>query len=198
MNRLLLGVAAALACAAAHSQTTTWTFTYTGFQSEDSQVFRPDATFKGAFSGSDLDADGTIERSELSSFVLFDGPETLNVLECPLAFPIQYSCEINRFSFTGQDGLDFSVEHSGGDLHTGHTKSIRGETATEWVWGISSGRSGEASRYHTFLWTPQTTLTIVSSVPEPAQAGMLALGLGLAALAGLRRLRPGAKVPLAG
>jgi len=195
MKRLLAGVAAALACAAAHSQSITWTFTYTGFYDNEDQVFRPDLGLSGEFTATDLDADGVIERNELSRFQLTPGFFPLNLLECPTAYPESYGCEVERFFFSDQAGLDFMGNHYRSNMDTGNTQYFRVATGISWVTGHYSGRCCSEPGSSTFFWTPETRLSIVSSVPEPRQAVLLALGLGALAGGALRRRswRPGAR-----
>jgi len=189
MKRLFLGAAALLTCAAAHSQSATWTFTYTGFYDNEGQVYRPDLTLKGEFTGADLDADGVIERTELSGFQLFHGFFPLDLLNCPTVYPDSYGCTVERFFFSEAAGLDFSGDHYRSNMHTGNTEYLRVATGISWVTGHYSGRAGSEPGSSTFFWTPQTSLSIVSSVPEPGQATLLALGLGALAFGGLRRAR---------
>jgi len=188
MKRLLIGAGLALSCAAAHSQTTTWSFTYTGFDSDKAQGFVSDAVLSGEFAGSDLDADGIIEKSELSAFSLFYKAWTLDLMGCGYEYPYYMNCSIDRFSFSEQGELDFAGFHSLMDENNGYWEFVEMDAGTTWSSSWGSARSGN-SETTTYSWTPQTSFRIVSSVPEPGQSWLLGLGLGIVAAGAVARRR---------
>jgi MYXO-CTERM domain-containing protein len=188
MKRQLLCAGLSLCCAAAYSEPSTWNFTYTGFYHVEGQLFAPEEQFTGQFSGSDLNANGILEKSELSAFVLPFTFGPADLLACVPEDPYLYWCEVERFTFSEQTGLDFKASISSTDPHDGNGHAIKVTTNETWRHAITSGRSLEVKEWN-YEWTPQTTLNIVSSVPEPGQGWMLAVGLAALAAAPVLRQR---------
>jgi hypothetical protein len=186
MKRSLLGAGLALVCAAAHCQSTTWDFTYTGFYSNERQAFVPDAVLSGSFVGSDQNANGVIEKQELTALFLSNRNIPVNLLQCGYEAPLLFECNLDSFSFSGQGGLNFAGSHNSFDENNGSTETVTVTTGDTWVRSVGSVRTG-ASRTMTWNWTPETTLNVVSSVPEPGQVWLLALGLGIVAVGGRGR-----------
>jgi hypothetical protein len=189
MKRQLFFAALSFVCAAAHGQSTTWTFTYTGFYEQEQQRFVPDAVLTGSFTGSDLNGNGVIELRELSSLVIPNLNYPLNVLACTDVYPVRFNCSTARFSYSAQAGLDFRSISSSYDENDGHGEINDITTGLSWNESTYSARFG-SSDPHSYRWTDQTKLSVVSSVPEPTEAAMLGLGLGVGLLAaGLRQRR---------
>lgn len=186
MKRTLIGAGLALVCAAAHCQSTTWDFTYTGFFSDERQAFVPDAVLRGSFVGSDQNANGIIEKQELSGLFLSNRNIAVNLLACGSYESIFFECNLDSFQYSGQGGLDFVGSHNSFDQNNGYTESATISTGDTWVSSYGSVRTGD-SQSLTWHWTSDTALNIVSSVPEPGQAWLLALGLGVLSFGECRR-----------
>ena len=198
MKRQLLCAGLSLCCAAAYSEPSTWNFTYTGFYDVEEQAFAPEKQFTGQFSGSDLNANGILEKSELTAFILPFMFGTTDLLACVPGDPHFYWCDLARFTFSEQNGLDFKARIDSSDPNDGNGHSIKVDTNGTWSHAKRAGRTLEVTAWN-YEWTPQTTLTIVSSVPEPGQGWMLAAGLAALAVAPVlrqrRRFRPAALRP---
>lgn len=186
MKRSLLGAGLALICAAAHCQPTTWDFTYTGFYSDERQAFVPDAVLSGSFVGSDQNANGIIEKQELSALFLPNRNVPVNLLQCGHDAGIFYECSLDSFSFSAQGGLNFTGSHNSFDENNGYTESASVRTGDTWVSSYGSVRTGDSHSMN-WHWTSETALNVVSSVPEPGQVWLLALGLGIVAFGGRGR-----------
>lgn len=193
MQRPLLCAALALGCACAHGETT-WTFTYTGFYLEEEQRFVPDMQLGGWFTGSDANGNGIIELPELTSLVIPNLNIPVNLLACGYEYPMDFQCTVDRFSYSEQDGLDLRSISTSSNRDNGLGQRDDVTTGELWQRTVFVSRTGYWDDRH-WQWTEQTTLNVVSSVPEPGQYGMLALGLGgIAGMAWLRRRRPGPAV----
>ncbi|WP_020653242.1 PEP-CTERM sorting domain-containing protein [Massilia niastensis] len=189
MNPRILGAGLALSCAAASGAPATWTFTYTGFYDVEEQAFDPAAILAGAFTGEDLDSDGVLELGEVSSLLVQPLNLPSSMIGCAYAYPYFQSCALDRFRYSAAEGLDFAGFVELLDENNGAYGRIDVDSGESWLSRTGSVRTG-SSFQETWQWTPQTAVTIVSTIPEPAQASMLALGLaGLAAGALLRRRR---------
>lgn len=180
--------AAAIAVAlagSAQADPTLSQFTYTGFFHEEGGQFLPNAWISGHFITDDLNGNGLLERSEVTSFVL-NGQEYVGWCGAEV-----FMCGLWEFSYTPGGALNF---------HTTWSTDPWGES------GVAAGnaRSGvEVKEYsywmgnsasYTLRWTDDTLFEI-SPVPEPATYGMLALGLGVLALSSRRRTRAVTRTP---
>jgi len=159
--------------AAADPVVQTWSYSFTGFQHVQSGTFDPALTVAGTFSGVDLNADNTIDKSELTVLML----RGFDFIAC--GTESYFTCSLEAFSFTPGSPLtlvatwaaeapDFS-SLSGGSFTSGDRWRL-----------FSNGTFGE--RDDTWLWTANTA-EVVSVVPEPSLLGMLAAGLAVLGLA---------------
>jgi hypothetical protein len=156
----------------------TWNFAYQGFQDRAANIFLPDRIITGSFAGHDANANGAIERAEITSLVLND----FDYVACESQSNEFWRCGTEHFSY--QDGkLLFRAGFNAADPEG-------------WVGGAHYFIAGDQElgfdfrpgyfvnwSYH---WTPQTTFTI-SAVPEPGTWALLLAGLPLAAFAARRR-----------
>ena len=199
MRRIFIAMALAAGACSANAAATTWNFSYTGFLTTHRQVdqlqgidqtttaFRPDIAIGGTFAGVDDDGDGLISLSELTAFD-FDGRDYIGCIAAPSPYG---HCSIQRFSYTPGGNLEVSAGWSGNDeFWSGWSGSV---TSGVRITDSSYGRFTESD--WTYDWTDQTRFSITAvgappPVPEPAAAGMTALGvLLLGALARARRAR---------
>lgn len=188
MKHPLIGAGLALCCTAAAGAPTTWTYTYTGFHDVETRTFDPAATLSGSFTGEDLDSDGILELSELDSLLVPPLNLPSSMIGCAYAYPYYQSCALERFSYSAADGLAFKGWVHIWDENSRAYGHIEVDSGQSWFYESGSGRPGGGRFLESWQWTPQTTLDIVSPVPEPGHAAMLAFGLaGLGALALTRR-----------
>lgn len=183
---LLLG--SMLATTHAHAQSAHWTFSYTGFYDAEAAQFLPDQRLDGAFTGFDANADGVLERAELTSLRI----GAMDYVACGANNTPNYYCGADRFTFSTGSGLAFSLGEYGGDPEG-------------WAGGgrlITSGEMDYEYRYdprssseHHLYWTDATTLNMVSAspiaasvpaIPEAPVWAMLLAGIGGIALWGRR------------
>ncbi|WP_020653240.1 PEP-CTERM sorting domain-containing protein [Massilia niastensis] len=190
MKPHLLGAGLALCCTTAFGAPATWTFTYTGFYDVEAQAFDPAATLSGSFTGEDLDQDGILVLSELDALLVSPLNSPSSMIGCADAYPYYQSCALERFSYSAADGLDVKGWVHISDENSRAYGHIEVDSGQSWFYESGSTRIGGGVFLEAWQWTPRTTLEIVSPVPEPGQAVMLALGLaGLGAAASLRRRR---------
>jgi hypothetical protein len=108
-------LALAIPCHGALAGTSEWHFVYTGFEvtSEDqlgieTTAYDPAAHIDGRFSGTDVNANGVLEKEELSTLIVQG-----NYYQ-PCGGPYQ-TCTINAFSFGPGGVLSFKLEHHSSD-----------------------------------------------------------------------------------
>ncbi|UGQ48723.1 PEP-CTERM sorting domain-containing protein [Massilia endophytica] len=177
LSSIVLASAAALP-----AQAQDWDFSYTGFHWLEADLFNPTLTETGHFSGSDANGNGVLELGELSQFS-WSSVSYLGGGGCGSGI----TCTLEQFSYTNTGQLNFRTSwySVGGD-----NSSQAGTIAWDRSWFISSGSWGSATT--TYLWTPETRFAI-SPQPVPEPSGGLMLLLGVAGLAGWRRLRSSLK-----
>lgn len=188
MRTILL--AAILGAGTAQAAPTTWQFSYTGFyttvdatyerETTHTEGFLPQSSITGGFTGSDLDGDGAIALSELSSFDVM-GREYISCIAAPSPYG---RCNISRFRYTLAGDLDFSAGWYGYD-----------EYFSGWSGAVTTGIEAmdyayrDVSEYERhYYWTDATRFAILPApVPEPGTGAMTAAGLLLLAVRGRRR-----------
>ncbi len=173
----LLALSAAVSTAYADAGLQTWDFRYTG-ANEVGKGWNPDWTMAGTFTGRDLNADGSIELGELSSFLL----RGRDFAACN---PGEYTrCRMTEFLLDRSGALRFHA-------------SLTSSDPEGWYGSIEyySSFGGEYTDYYTpvtnlvhdYRITAGTSISVTQvagpvmppAVPEPAPAGMLFLGLAL-------------------
>lgn len=178
MKQLLSAGALMLASALAHAQTTQWTFSYVGFYDREAAQFMPDMRIDGSFAGIDANADGVLERAELTSLLV----GTRDYVACSSSSNANYTCGADSFVFSTQQGLAFSLGEYSSDpegwVGGGH---LIESGRMSYDYGFNPGGGFE----HHLDWTEATTLnmtsvspSIVTSVPEPSEWALLVAGLG--------------------
>lgn len=185
MIKPLLCSAILLLSTAASADAPHWTFTYEGFFNAQTNTFDPDSELVGTFTGDDLNRDMRIDRSELTSLTI----GTFDYVTCPYSYPIISSCNVSAFLFDLNGNLDFALDGGWSDENGAggiYHHIMTGDSVTRNVYG-RHGRQMESIKY----WTPETTLTILAPVPEPA--GYAMLGAGLLGLAAFSRRRGSAR-----
>lgn len=175
MLRKIFGALLACATFSAYANEQTWQFTYQGFQEYPVGVFLPQHILRGTFKGTDLNNDGTLVASELSSLFIggeYVGCTTVNGPESST------SCSLLSFTFTPSTGtLAFETRWSfeGWDPPRGQSRSIVTGVHDEY-WIMPPGSN---LYFYGFAFTPATTLELsnLTPIPEPASWAMLAAGL---------------------
>ncbi|WP_166876370.1 PEP-CTERM sorting domain-containing protein [Massilia mucilaginosa] len=177
---LTAAIGAAMLAPAAQAASTLSQFTYTGFLHEEAGQFLPNAQIYGYFETEDLNGDGVLERSEVTSFVL-NGQQYVG-----WCGPEVFLCGLFEFSYAPGAALSFNTAWSTDPWNENGVAG--GEATSGFEVREYSFWNGNAASY-TLRWTEDTMFEI-SPVPEPATYGMLALGLGVLALRSRRPRRP--------
>lgn len=176
-----LPAALLLASVAAHAQSVHWAFSYTGFYDREAAAFLPDSTLSGSFTGFDADGDGVLERDELTSLTI----GTTDYVACAANSNATWHCGADSFVFSPDKGLSFSLGEYGGDAEgwvgSGHIVTT-GEAVYDYQYNPNT------TTEHHLDWTAATSLSMISTVPEPGAYAMLAAGLAAIGLVG--RMRP--------
>lgn len=166
---------------AAHAQPTHWTFSYTGFYDREAAQFLPEMTLSGSFAGTDADADGVLERDELTSLTI----GTRDYVACGASSNATYHCGADSFTFSPESGLSFSAGEYGGDpegwVGSGHLVTS-GQSLYDYQFNPNT------TTEHHLDWTAATNFSMMSAVPEPAPYAMLVAGLAGLGLVGRKRL----------
>ncbi|NHZ81752.1 PEP-CTERM sorting domain-containing protein [Massilia sp. CCM 8695] len=178
MLKPLLLIAAAVLASSAHAASTSRDFTYTGFYHAEAGQFLPNASIYGYFDSDDLNGNGLIERSEVTSFVL-NSQQYVGWCGAEV-----FMCGLFDFSYTPGGALNFHTSWSTDPWGEG----VAGGSAISGVEVKEHSYWPGGSASYTLRWTEDTILSM-SPVPEPATYGMLALGLGVLALSARRRSR---------
>jgi hypothetical protein len=198
MKSIITAGALLLCSTFAHAQSANWTFSYTGFYDRESAVFLPDVQLQGSFSGSDANANGVLERAELTSLLI----GSKNYVACAGDSNAYYHCGADSFTFSSGGSLAFSLGEYGSDpegwVGGGHTVTT-GDSDASWNYNPASFNE------HHLDWTSATQLSLtnhteladagigviqlgqIPAVPEASTWSMLLGGLG--ALGGLQALR---------
>ncbi|NHZ99490.1 PEP-CTERM sorting domain-containing protein [Massilia sp. CCM 8734] len=177
--------AAAMLAPGAQAASTFSQFTYTGFFHEEAGQFLPNAQIYGYFETEDLNGNGVLERSEVSSFVL-NGQQYVG-----WCGPEVFMCGLFEFSYAPGAALSFSTSWSTdpwSEFGVAAGRAVSGIEVKEYSYWMGNSAS------YTLRWT-EDTLFEISPVPEPATYGMLALGLGVLALSSRRRARAATRAP---
>lgn len=181
-------LALAVPCFAAAQTSPEWTFVYKGFdvtgENEIGQIetiFIPTAEIRGRFFGVDGNANGVLEKGELTSLSVWGD------IYLPCYTELQ-TCSVNAFSYSPDGGLSFDLSHTSRDP----------EGFFGWSSAVVSGVKGYSFgggpftgwEEYTYAWTPQTTFTLTGpvAIPVPEPSTWLMLGAG-ALLLGWRQRR---------
>ena len=178
---LLLGCAAAQASPISSSTSSpmsspmSWGFSFAGFFDREAGVFLTDETISGSFTGDDSNANGLLEKNELSSLVVGE----TDYIACAASSNPYYQCGATAFSFSLADGLNFAVGSYGNDPE-GWVGGGRLITTGDMHYAYDFNPGGTHERH--LMWTSDTVLTMnakamIVQVPEPGTWAMMGLGL---------------------
>lgn len=197
----IISAGALLLCSTlAHAQSADWTFSYTGFYDREAAVFLPDVQLQGSFTGADVNRNGVLEQTELSSLVI----GSRDYVACAGGSNTYYHCGADSFTFSSSGGLAFSLGEYGSDPEgwVGSGQAITtGDSNSTWQYNPAS-----YSEHH-LDWTADTHLVLtnrsqlgdagaiqlgqVPAVPEAPAWGMLLGGLGSIGIFSLLRRKAG-------
>lgn len=184
---ILAGLLAA-SCAAS-AATDTWTFTYQGFQNQSTGMFSSDAIFTGSFSGNDVNRNGVIEKSELSSLFI----DSIDYATCAAGTGTFFRCGMENFSYEIGGKLDFTTSLDSIDPQTYAGETFYYQTG---VLAYERRFNAQAATLEDLRWTNRTQFAIsggptsgaeIPAIPEPGTWAMLAAGLAVITGAALRR-----------
>ena len=191
MKRALLALLlASTTCVAATAAPVTVSITYKGLNYDSAGFgdweFSADRTLSVSFTGNDGNADGVIAADEVSSLLFIYNDYAGGIREDANT---RFVPRIDAFSY-----------RSPGDFDIGISDNVYGDTgAGEWTHSSSTVARFTSSsvNYDLYLdfWTQSyastdaTTVSVVSSVPEPSTILMSMAGLGVVALARRRQFK---------
>ncbi|WP_338770640.1 PEP-CTERM sorting domain-containing protein [Massilia sp. METH4] len=186
-----------LAASCSVNAAATWNFSYTGFLQEDTGIFDGSRSLNGSFSGRDMNRDGYLDRTEISSFFL-NGTDYIGCASSSNEF---YKCGTDNFLYKIGGKLEFSAGFNSTDpegLFSGGHYFTAGDRDLDYQ--MTPYSYAEAS----YLWTDETAFSIrrgakfqsralegsmamAMPVPEPGTWAMLAGGLLVVTGAARRR-----------
>lgn len=187
LKKLFNAAVLAACCMSAQSaMADEWEVTWTGFEiiSPWGMYFSADATHTARFSGVDDNHDNILSLDELDSLKI----GWQNVTSCPGE---NYSCGVSAFSYSVTGGVQFSAfyrasyeDQWSGTIDTDNYGYTVGGDFSWDHWG-----QGSSDEWWVHAFTSQTveTVTLISSVPEPATYAMFGAGMLLLGAAARRR-----------
>ncbi|MQA20012.1 PEP-CTERM sorting domain-containing protein [Rugamonas rivuli] len=179
-SKILAIFAASLICStAAQAADQTWTFSFTGFYNDATQSFDNTYSIGGAFTGSDRNADGTIDGGEISSFIV-DGVDYANCSNPGIPY---FHCGLSAFSYA-HGALNFGTTMSSSD-----PEGIvsRGQEITSGVQEYRYMNAPSGWSDNTMHWTADTRFDLTSPVPEADTYAMLLAGFATLGVLARRR-----------
>jgi len=176
----ILAIFAALVCStAAQAADQTWTFSFTGFYNEGTQSFDAGYSINGAFVGSDLNGNGSLDGSEISSFMV-DGVQYANCANPGIPY---FSCGLSDFSYK-QGALKFGTWMKSSDPEGFVSRgSVIKTYDQEYRYLVTPTGVTDS----TMRWTSDTRFELTSAVPEADTYAMLLAGLACLGVAARRR-----------
>lgn len=175
-----IAVALLAATSAAQAEVEHFGVKFQGFYDEQVGAFNPDLILYASFDADDLNGDGTYSVEELIRFDFASLQWRESNTGCQFDYPTEVC--LNSFSYTLGGAPSFSASKFVSDEM--RPWSVYIETGYQYLYVTEGSPS-------VWNWTDATQTYVngisVSPVPEPAQYGMLATGLGMLALARRQR-----------